>query len=149
MGYYNSNSGLRSTYQVEDKWDGTSYQHYIILYNLQESLTLQIGKLGEFQFPCGYYLYVGKDKRNIRSRVSRHISRNKNNRWHIDYLSRYAMPVFMQMLAGERNECDLVSHFSELGGRILISGFGSSDCNCKSHLLYYAEITSLEMFCSV
>ncbi len=41
----------------------------------QESI--QIGKLGHFAFEKGYYVYVGSAKRNIRSRVNRHIAVEK------------------------------------------------------------------------
>lgn len=117
-----------------------NYHHYIVVYYLESAVDLQIGKLGEFNFPPGYYLYVGKDKRNIRERVARHISKKKNNRWHIDYLSKSVMPVFMQIIPDASSECSLIEKLIELGGNAIASGFGSSDCQCKSHLLYYSEL---------
>ena len=126
-----------------------NYKYYLIIYELDNRTHIQVGRLGGFWFPEGYYVYVGKDHRNIRARVSRHISKNKKPRWHIDYFSYYALPIAMRLIPGENDldECMISEQLLHLGGEILISKFGSSDCGCPSHLIYFKDLqTGLQEF---
>ena len=115
--------------------------YYIAVFYLPECQSIKIGKLGTFNFSKGYYFYVGKDRRNIRARVSRHISLRKKCRWHIDYLSLTAEPVFVCFLDDRREgECKIQTQLKAIGGEITVPGFGASDCTCESHLLYFTCI---------
>ncbi|HFE38392.1 MAG TPA: GIY-YIG nuclease family protein [Gammaproteobacteria bacterium] len=95
---------------------------------------LIIGKLGVFTFPPGHYVYTGSAKRNLASRVKRHLSSNKTLRWHVDYLldSIWAKVVMVELF--DANECDVNQ---QKQGQIIVPGFGASDCRqgCGSHLL--------------
>ena len=69
--------------------------------------------------------------------VARHLSKDKANRWHIDYLTAVAEPLdFYAFESDRRIECDLAGSVKKLGGKHLVKGFGSSDCKCESHMLY-------------
>jgi len=104
---------------------------------LQEDKNIQIGKLGEFTFARGYYVYVGSAKRNIQARINRHIQVEKKKRWHLDYLRPYLQIEEVQTYSGEEGECQLFTRLQEKnGGTIPAKGFGSSDCHCLSHLFY-------------
>ena len=59
---------------------------YQLLMRLEKSVKIRVGKLGEFQFPAGWYVYTGSAKNGVKARVMRHLRSNKKKRWHIDYL---------------------------------------------------------------
>ncbi len=115
-----------------------NFNHYIIIFYLAYPKRIKIGKLGTFNFPSGYYVYVGKDHRSVRSRVARHLSLKKRARWHIDYLSREAIPIFTLFIQGkEESECEIGALIKDIGGQIIVPGFGASDCRCSTHLMYF------------
>ncbi|MBY7142562.1 GIY-YIG nuclease family protein [Virgibacillus sp. NKC19-3] len=120
---------------------GKSDTRYAIKTWLPEDIeAVTIGKLGQFHFPKGYYVYVGSAKRNIRSRVDRHLQVDKKKRWHIDYLRPYLQIQAVQTYSGVEGECELFQRLvQENGGTMPVKGFGSSDCRCFSHLFYSDE----------
>ncbi|MFD1067475.1 GIY-YIG nuclease family protein [Oceanobacillus locisalsi] len=130
-----------------------------IKYSAQESDTLYaikawlpknveviaIGRLGQFRFPKGYYVYVGSAKRNICARVDRHLQIDKKKRWHIDYLRPYLQIQAVQTYPGAEGECALFERLNqENSGTMSVKGFGSSDCRCFSHLFYSEEEVLLD-----
>ncbi|MDN6640912.1 MAG: GIY-YIG nuclease family protein [Tetragenococcus sp.] len=124
---------MKSTIQNED----TLYAIKGYLSEKQEHV--QIGKLGCFSFEKGYYVYVGSAKRNIRSRISRHIQIEKKQHWHLDYLRPYLEIQEVQTYPGAEGECQLFARLRKQNeGSIPAKGFGSSDCQCVSHLFYTA-----------
>ena len=62
--------------------------------------------------------------------------------WHIDYLLHYGQVICVHTYAAEKNaECILSQKIGNIKNAvILVSGFGSSDCSCASHL-YFFRIT--------
>ncbi|WP_280771735.1 GIY-YIG nuclease family protein [Salipaludibacillus daqingensis] len=116
------------------------------LYAIKAIMTLDtndvtIGKLGSFSFQNGVYVYVGSAKRNIQSRIERHIKQDKKFRWHFDYLRPFVDIVEIQTYPGDEGECHLFHRLmKEYNGRIPVKGFGSSDCKCTSHL-FYTDLT--------
>ena len=107
-----------------------SYQLYIYL---KKGTHIQVGKLGFFHFPKGNYVYVGSAKKNIEQRIKRHNSKNKKLHWHIDYLLNNVYAKIIKVNLESCTECEL---YNNTVGRVIISGFGSSDCKnrCYSHL---------------
>jgi sugar fermentation stimulation protein A len=76
----------------------------------------------------------------LKSRTARHLRKGRKNlRWHIDYLT--ALPVKRKVIpiyTAENIECELAA---SAGAALspdmkVIPGFGSSDCRCRSHLIY-------------
>ncbi len=106
---------------------------YCLFIRVPAGLTVKIGRLGDFTFPAGRYVYTGSAKRNLRARVNRHLRREKRWRWHIDYLLAGAGVTVESVLLSACSECELAAR---CGGEIVVSGFGSSDCRsgCGSHL---------------
>jgi Uri superfamily endonuclease len=105
---------------------------------LPRAATIQVGRLGRLRFPAGRYRYTGSARRNLIARVRRHLSNEKNLRWHIDYLlaARGARIVAVNLSADPECACN-----QQVAGRILVPGFGASDCRarCGSHLKYLGE----------
>lgn len=117
-----------------------SHTLYIIKGHLAKEETISVGKLGTFVFPKGHYIYVGSAKRNIRSRIERHLRMEKKYRWHFDYFRPYLQVEKVQTFPGEQGECQLFHKLlSEKRGKIIVKGFGSSDCKCHSHLIFYTS----------
>ncbi len=59
---------------------------YQIRINVCKTCSIIIGKLGNFTFPRGQYVYTGRAKTNLEQRIERHKKRDKKCFWHIDYL---------------------------------------------------------------
>jgi Uri superfamily endonuclease len=114
-----------------------SYQIHFIL---EKAVSLEIGKLGRFDFPPGKYVYTGSARKNMEARISRHFSKKKNLRWHIDYLIGPHTKIIGVELFDEE-ECAVNQ---EAEGDILIPGFGATDCKnkCGSHLKYLGQTGS-------
>ncbi|MEA2090544.1 MAG: GIY-YIG nuclease family protein [Thermoproteota archaeon] len=122
---------------------------YTLVIFLSKTTSLNIGKLGAHNFAKGYYAYTGSAlgpaPSSLPNRVSRHLQKKKNERWHIDYLladENATVRAVIAILTRQRLECKLNRAIKEsLDGRILVDGFGASDCkeNCGSHLLYFGE----------
>ena len=110
---------------------------YILLIRLSRQQTIAIGKRQAVPFSRGGYAYVGSAMGGLKSRLSRHLRGNKKPHWHIDYLlQRASISGIIVCETEERAECSIAR---ALGSRFSsIPGFGSSDCQCPSHLFYAA-----------
>lgn len=101
---------------------------------------LAIGRLGQFDFEAGCYLYVGSALNSLCPRLRRHFTRPNRQHWHIDYLLAAAKPVgAWTALTKRRLECELAAAIaSQPGVEVYPRRFGSSDCRCGGHLLRLA-----------
>ena len=108
---------------------------YVLLIELTNETSIQIGKLGLINFPASHYVYIGSAMNGIVSRVKRHWSVQKNHHWHIDYFLDTAKleEVFVKENS-IKEECDIAHAFAQKFP--FVSNFGSSDCHCNSHLFY-------------
>lgn len=115
--------------------DAPGFRTYQLRIHVARPLRLSIGRLGEFDFPVGDYVYTGSAKRNFEARIARHLRQEKALRWHIDYLLAASGVTVMEVIRSETGECELNR---TTPGRVLIAGFGASDCKhgCGSHLKY-------------
>lgn len=108
--------------------------NYIVVLYLEEEKNVSIGGKGEMAFPRGYYLYIGSAKQNLTKRLQRHQRKRKQFHWHIDYLRQAAQ--FHAAIA-IRTTAALEHDIARAVGQIAdweIAQFGSSDCNCFTHL---------------
>ncbi|MGQ9472635.1 MAG: GIY-YIG nuclease family protein [Candidatus Caldatribacteriaceae bacterium] len=112
---------------------------YFLYIFLEEMVSLPIGKKGVLPFSRGFYLYVGRSKRRVFSRLLRHLQKEKRCHWHIDFLLQKAKVLGVILWEGDE-ECYLAS-FLRHHPLIMSSvfGFGSSDCRCPSHLFFGGE----------
>ena len=121
---------------------------YALLLVLDKETSITVGKLANFSFPPGYYLYVGSALGGLFSRVGRHMRGGKKLHWHIDYLRHEAEVVEVWYLdSDERLECRWYQAASAMPqAQVLLAGFGSTGCGCQSHLVYFASTPSFEAF---
>jgi len=112
--------------------------HYLLVLKLQGIRKLQVGKLGTFTFPPGIYCYVGRARNHLRQRLARHGKKEKPQRWHIDYLLPHTQieAILLFPLEG-LTECNLVQRLVGMGGKPFPPRFGSSDCRCQGHLIFF------------
>lgn len=113
---------------------GGIYQLYL---RLGEPIRIQVGRLGTFDFLAGCYVYTGSALNGLEQRIARHRRREKRLHWHIDYLLAHAeLERVLVFPTRERLECELNRRtMTDAGGQVIVRGFGSSDCRCRTHLL--------------
>ena len=106
---------------------------YQLLIELPAPVRVRIGRLGEFDFPAGRYIYTGSALRNFEARIRRHLSPVKKMHWHVDYLLAASGVRVRELARFAEAECAVNQRTM---GEILFPGFGASDCRsgCGSHL---------------
>ena len=110
---------------------------YQLVIVLKKGRFITVGRRGRFFFPAGYYVYTGSGQRGLESRIARHLRKQKKMRWHIDYLLQYGQVLEVKRY-GDDKECELSRRVEGLpGGRVVVQGFGSSDCRCRTHLFHF------------
>ena len=108
---------------------------YILVMALGSDREIPVGALGPILFPAGTYCYVGSAMGGLDQRVSRHLSRDKRVRWHIDRLTLAADEVTAyESYPDFVPECTLASMAEGCGMEPFADGFGCSDCRCRTHL---------------
>jgi len=109
---------------------------YQLLIEITQKSKIKIGAMGEILFPKGYYIYTGRGKRGLRSRVERHRRTNKKRRWHIDYLLEKSKIIEVFYYPGQLDECKIHrKSLDSIEDSQVVKNFGSSDCRCGGHLL--------------
>ncbi|MBX5328025.1 GIY-YIG nuclease family protein [Candidatus Bathyarchaeota archaeon A05DMB-5] len=118
---------------------------YLLIVSIAKPMQVRVGALGNISFAKGVYAYVGSAQNNLEKRVERHLKKVKRKFWHIDYLLENENVKILQVFykaTGKSDECKLAEEMSRKG--TAINGFGSSDCNCKSHLFQLDDYQSLK-----
>lgn len=112
---------------------------YQLRIEVEQALRIEVGRLGEFSFPAGCYVYTGSARRNLEARIARHLRQEKKLRWHIDWLLTSRGVRVVGVSRSARDECALNQ---AARGAILVPGFGASDCRagCGSHLRYLGAL---------
>ena len=120
---------------------------YQLVVRLREPRSIGVGSHGRFSFPAGYYVYTGSARRGLESRIARHMRRRKRMRWHVDYLLRHGRILAVRRLHNsDQSECELSRRVEDLpGSKIIVPGFGSSDCGCPTHLFYFRRNPAQEL----
>ncbi len=116
---------------------------YCIVMDLARHAEMRVGSLGVVRFSPGTYAYVGSALGGIEQRIGRHKSTNKKRRWHIDYLLDKAEIVATIAIPAmnDEAECRLAGMLAK--SHVVscpVKGFGSSDCQCDSHLFYFEGV---------
>jgi len=109
---------------------------YVLWVVLDKDIKIYVGSLEKLTFRRGIYLYIGSAKRGLKARIERHLSRKKNIFWHIDYLlSSNQAKIKNIWINGKLKECQIARRIQRKGYDFM-NKFGSSDCNCPSHLFF-------------
>jgi len=112
---------------------------YALLLRLDNACNVLIGAFGAFNFPAGWYLYLGSARGpgGLPARLTRHRRRgHKRFHWHIDYLR--AVAALVEIWSGLGEECDWVAAAAALpAAEVIVPRFGASDCHCPAHLFHY------------
>lgn len=126
---------------------------YTLLLFVPKEAIITAGKLGKQKFPRGHYTYTGSalgKGASLKNRISRHLKKEKRMFWHIDYLlanKKVEVRAIIVAETKEKIECEVNSYLKGTSGaKILVRGFGASDCKrgCESHLLYFSESIEAE-----
>jgi sugar fermentation stimulation protein A len=118
---------------------------YVLVIELKSKKSITVGSLGRIEFKKGFYCYVGSAIGNatIENRCKRHLKKNKKMKWHVDYLRKKAKIIGIFAIPSKKKiECEIAKEISKKADNF-IPRFGSSDCNCKSHLFYFKDKSSL------
>ena len=122
---------------------------YILFLQADKDTKIDVGYLDVVSFKKGYYIYIGSalGPGGLESRLVRHLAKKKKAHWHIDYLTvnpNFESISYMEIFSLEKIECTINDILQEevLSGKqfSIIPNFGSSDCGCKSHLIYLEKI---------
>ncbi|MFO1217851.1 MAG: GIY-YIG nuclease family protein [Burkholderiaceae bacterium] len=119
------------------------YISYQLAITLARPCRCAIGRLGEFDFPAGRYLYTGSARRAFEARIARHLRAEKTLRWHIDYLLAAPGVTITRVVRSAIEECRLNQRSP---GAVWVPGFGASDCGagCGGHLRYIGRARAPE-----
>jgi Uri superfamily endonuclease len=129
---------------------------YVLALWLDAPRTISIGRLGRFEFPPGWYLYVGSahGPGGLQARLLRHwrrLASGKRAHWHVDHLREYAVwGGAWACYSGQRLECtwaDALRRRSDAS--IVARGLGASDCRCPAHLVRVTSMPDENWFASI
>ena len=117
---------------------------YVLIIGLNTQKAIHLGHLLSISFPEGSYAYLSSTPSCFKTRINRHLNRDKEPKWHIDYLLSDATISQLVLCDTERRlECILSQALVDAFPFIL--GFGSSDCRCQSHLYFANDGLELEL----
>jgi len=108
---------------------------YVLVLELPEGFQGPVGALGSKHLNPGLYAYVGSARGGLDQRLSRHLSKEKCMRWHIDRLTVVAQhKKAYEFQEGKMSECELAEWLITNDAVPSLKGFGCSDCACDTHL---------------
>jgi len=121
---------------------------YALVLSCASHAGIQIGRLGTMQLQRGYYVYLGSalGPGGLRARIAHHQKLATRPHWHIDYLRAHTRlhSVHLSYDGRRREHAWARALLKVKGATIPLAGFGASDCNCPSHLLFFDPSVSLE-----
>lgn len=126
---------------------------YVLWLRLGRKRRIQIGRLGEQLFSPGYYAYTGSafGPGGLRARLTHHLKKSPRPHWHIDYLKNCSAYIDVWFSSDDENRehrwAEALSSLS--GATVPITGFGASDCTCRSHLLHFASLPDISLLKSI
>ncbi|HSB80308.1 MAG TPA: GIY-YIG nuclease family protein [Candidatus Methylomirabilis sp.] len=112
---------------------------YCLLLWVARPRWIRLTRLGACRLERGWYVYTGSAKRNLLPRLERHLRRRKPLHWHIDSLREVASVrrIWVWPWTPTR-ECRTNGRVRRLPkARVPFKGFGSSDCRCIAHLVWF------------
>lgn len=140
---------FRSGLFLPDDCKGT----YVLLLSLDLGKDILIGRgrnSFHLHFRAGYYAYVGSahGPGGLKSRINRHLKKEKKYVWHIDYLRKEAQPVEMWVDVHEKKLEKLwADALIAMKGSQPVENFGNTDDRrSRTHLYYFDHQPSFHVF---
>jgi len=120
---------------------------YLIIGYLPEK-TEVITKGNSFVLQKGWYYYAGSALNSLSKRIKRHLSSEKKNHWHIDYLLEHLentviLPYIVHDNRFEHILAQLLSSYKDISP---VANFGAGDCKCYTHLFYSKTLSAKFIF---
>ena len=116
---------------------------YALLLASVTDAVIRIGRLGSLRLQPGFYVYVGSalGPGGVRARLAHHMRSAERPHWHIDYIrTKTTLEGVWFCYRRKSRECGWARHFAKMTGvSVPMPGFGSSDCDCESHLYFFKE----------
>ncbi len=113
---------------------------YVILLRIDKVFRDNVGSLGMVMLEPGLYVYIGSacGYGGLKSRILRHINKEKKIRWHIDYITSksFSKVVAIAYTFIEKSLEECISRILEYSPLFSIAWpkFGCSDKHSKTHL---------------
>ena len=109
-----------------------------------------IGKLGTLKLKPGFYIYVGSafGPGGLKARIAHHGKRPTRPHWHLDYLGSFLdlVEIWYTYDPVHREHQWAQTLSTTKGATVPLAGFGSSDCHCQSHLLFFNTKPAIRSF---
>ena len=123
---------------------------YALLLKCHQSSQVRIGRLGVLELQRGFYVYVGSafGPGGLVARIQHHRQVAARPHWHIDYL-RPACDLVAVWFTTDSTRCEhsWANAVAQLAGAgVSLPGFGSSDCDCETHLFHFDGMPSVGAF---
>lgn len=125
---------------------------YVVISRLAEGVRgLKVGALGTFDFPAGYYAYLGSafGGGGVRKRTHRHLTRVTPRKWNIDHLKPLCTPVAVWWTHDrDKVEFDWAEILAKMpGASFPAPRFGAADNKkAKAHLVRFGRKPSIAEF---
>ena len=123
---------------------------YALVLTCHQSSPVRIGRLGVLELHRGFYVYVGSafGPGGLAARIQHHRQVAARPHWHIDYLRPVCdlVEVWFTTDSAHREHSWAKAVARLAGAGVPLSGFGSSDCTCKSHLFFFTGMPSVRSF---
>lgn len=136
--------------QFDEHLFGRAKGTYILILRKVSPSSLTIGRLGTFDFPVGWYAYVGSafGAGGLGGRLKHHLLPVKRPHWHIDYLRQAASTEEVWYVVSQNShEHTWASTLRSMSSATVPAlRFGASDCTCQTHLIGYASKPDFQTF---
>jgi Uri superfamily endonuclease len=123
---------------------------YALILKPKSERSIKVGKLGMLKVQDGYYVYVGSafGPGGLNARIAHHKRKSRRLRWHIDYLRAAAQicEIWYTSDPNPREHQWAETLAATKASAIPFPGFGSSDCNCPTHLYYFKSKPTIASF---
>lgn len=142
-----------ANYKGSDFLSGAGKGLYVLVLSLKRNKRIVVGRRKDSSpilFRAGCYAYVGSahGPGGLRSRISRHLIKDKKCRWHIDYLRKETLPVELWVSVEKgRFEKAWAHALADIKGSIPIENFGNTDDRgSRTHLYFFQHRPSSRVF---
>jgi len=116
---------------------------YALILKASSLFSVVAGKLGKIEGGPGYYIYTGSafGPGGLQARLNHHLGKSERPHWHIDHI-RKKVPIIeiwytTDQVSREHQWFEILINYRR--SAIPFPGFGSSDCKCISHMVFFSK----------